>query len=41
MPADNACNIGAKVFLPGLCPNCGAEVELEWKRCNECDQVLG
>ncbi|HJM30472.1 MAG TPA: hypothetical protein QF529_05315 [Candidatus Thalassarchaeaceae archaeon] len=41
IPAENACNIGAKVFIPGLCPECGAEVKIEWKKCAECENLLG
>ncbi len=41
LPADKACSVGAKVFIPGLCPECGAEVEIEWKNCAECQCMLG
>gem|GEM_PF-4098060 len=31
-----ACAIGV-VAIPGLCPNCGSEVEIEMKNCPECE----
>jgi predicted amidophosphoribosyltransferase len=44
IPAENACNIGAKdhmTVIPGLCPNCGSDVKIEMKNCPECDYKLG
>ena len=41
LPADNDCQIPVKVFIPGLCPECGADVQIDWKKCKECSAILG
>ncbi|MED5231422.1 MAG: hypothetical protein VYB30_03520 [Candidatus Thermoplasmatota archaeon] len=41
LPADNICAIPTKVFILGLCPDCGADVKIEWKQCNSCFFDLG
>ena len=41
LPADNTCEIPVKVFIPGLCPGCAADVEIKWKNCPSCGFELG
>jgi|TARA_B100000470_G_scaffold97538_1_gene75222 hypothetical protein len=41
LPANNTCEVPVKVFIPGLCPGCAADVEIEWKNCLSCGFELG
>ena len=29
------------IVIPGLCPNCGEDVEIEWRICEACGHRLG
>ena len=41
LPANNTCEVPVKVFIPGLCPGCAADVEIKWKNCPSCGFELG
>ena len=36
-----ACAENSIIVIPGLCPNCGEDVEIEWRICEACSHRLG